>query len=109
MVSHYRLMSQKREFTDAGKYKPITKELSGVLDLPDYKIVAKGDKRVETLRQYGLRDDEIRLQLERERVSGVFDPSVSTLSVLKIWLCNQKKKKSFFHYYQCLKFWCVTL
>jgi hypothetical protein len=55
----------------------VTKEIRGVLGLEEYQTVAKGDQRVETLRHYGLTDEEIHLQLTRDGVQGVLDTSVS--------------------------------
>ncbi|XP_076446572.1 RNA-binding protein 41-like [Babylonia areolata] len=67
-VTIQELSSQHRQFTEAGRYKPVLKEVKGVLKLQEYRDIAKGDERMEKLRQCGLTDDEIRLQLGRERL-----------------------------------------
>ena len=73
----YRVLSQQRHFTEAGRYKPVTKEIRGMMGLQEYQDVAKGDQRVEELRQCGLNDDEIRLQLCKEGMAKGLDSCVS--------------------------------
>ena len=48
-----------------------------MMGLQEYQDVAKGDQRVEELRQCGLTDDEIRLQLGKEGTTKGLDSCVS--------------------------------
>ncbi|XP_070198068.1 RNA-binding protein 41-like isoform X2 [Littorina saxatilis] len=81
-VTMKEVLSQQRHFAEAGRYKPVTQEIRGMMGLKEYKDVAKGDQRVETLRQYGLNDDEIRLQLGKEGMEKGLDKSVAHKSTL---------------------------
>nr|KAG5696276.1 hypothetical protein BaRGS_019978 [Batillaria attramentaria] len=65
-VTMTQLASERRQFTGAGQFKPVTKEIRGILQLQAYQEVAEGDNRVEMLRQCGLSEDEIRLKLASE-------------------------------------------
>ena len=83
----HRLVSQQRHFTEAGQYKPITKEIRGMMELQQYQDVARGDQRVETLRQSGLTDSEIRLQLNKEGMDKGLDPVVNMMVSLLMGHC----------------------
>ena len=48
-----------------------------MMGLQEYQDVAKGDQRVEELRQCGLTDDEIRIQLGKEGTTKGLDSCVS--------------------------------
>ncbi|KAL8584530.1 hypothetical protein ACOMHN_016850 [Nucella lapillus] len=78
-MSMQELSSQRRQFRGAGRYKPVLREVRGVLRLTDYQAVARGDERVATLRQCGLTDEEVRLQLDREGTSGEHTVVVSVM------------------------------
>ena len=62
------VLSQKRVFTEAGQYRPIARQLHGVMGFEDYRSLIDKDSLVDQLRQSGLSDDEVRLKLINDGV-----------------------------------------
>lgn len=57
-------LSQSRQFSRSTPYKPHTDNVSGIIDLSEYRALEQQDGRMNELRFCGLTDEEIRLKLQ---------------------------------------------